>query len=53
MAIPGVTAAWWGVVPAVVVGGLVTIAVGAAWTRLFPVLWHLDRAPGRPEGDRR
>ena len=49
----GVTAAWWGVIPAVIVGGAVTIGVGAAWTRLFPVLWRLDRAPGRPEQHRR
>jgi hypothetical protein len=49
----GVTAAWWGIVPAVVVGGVATIVVGAAWTRLFPVLWRLDRAPGRPDDDRR
>ena len=32
----GVTAAWWGVVPAVVVGGGATLAVAALWTRLFP-----------------
>jgi MFS family permease len=49
----GVTAAWWGIVPAVVVGGAVTIAVGAAWIRLFPVLWRLDRAPGRRDEHRR
>jgi MFS family permease len=49
----GVTAAWWGIVPAVVVGGVATIAVGAAWTRLFPVLWRLDRPPGRPDEHRR
>jgi MFS family permease len=42
----GVTAAWWGVVPAVVVGGVATLVVGGLWTRLFPVLWHLDRFPG-------
>jgi MFS family permease len=42
----GVTAAWWGVVPSVVVGGLATIAVAGIWTRLFPVLWRLDRFPG-------
>ena len=42
----GVTAAWWGVVPAVVVGGVATLVVGGVWTRLFPVLWHLDRFPG-------
>jgi MFS family permease len=42
----GVTAAWWGVVPSVVVGGVATIAVAGIWTRLFPVLWRLDRFPG-------
>jgi len=41
----GVTAAWWGIVPAVVVGGAATLAVTAAWTRLFGVLWRLDRFP--------
>ena len=49
----GVTAAWWGIVPAVIVGGVATIAVGAAWTRLFPILWRLDRPPGRPDKHRR
>jgi MFS family permease len=45
----GVTAAWWGIVPAVLVGGGVTIAVGVAWARLFPMLWRLDRFPsGEP-----
>lgn len=42
----GLTAAWWGVVPAVVVGGAVTMVVAGAWARLFPVLWRLDRFPG-------
>ncbi len=41
----GLTAAWWGIVPAVVVGGAATLAVTAAWTRLFGVLWTLDRFP--------
>lgn len=41
----GVTAAWWGVVPAVVVGGLATLAVAGAWTRLFPMLVRLDGLP--------
>ena len=41
----GLTAAWWGVVPAVVIGGGATIAVAALWARLFPMLWHLDRFP--------
>ena len=46
----GVTAAWWGIVPAVVVGGAATLAVAATWTRLFPVLWRLDRFPDHREG---
>ncbi|MGI8830236.1 MAG: MFS transporter [Candidatus Limnocylindria bacterium] len=41
----GVTAAWWGVVPAVLVGGAATLAVAGVWARLFPVLWRLDRFP--------
>ncbi len=39
----GVTAAWWGPVPAVLVGGLGTCLVVAVWTRLFPSLRDLDR----------
>jgi len=42
----GITASWWGVVPAVVVGGVATMAVAGVWARLFPVLWRLDRFPG-------
>lgn len=41
----GVTAAWWGVVPAVLVGGAATLAVAGVWARLFPILWRLDRFP--------
>ncbi len=41
----GVTAAWWGIVPAVVIGGGTTVAVAVAWSRLFPVLRRLDRFP--------
>jgi MFS family permease len=41
----GLTAAWWGVVPAVVVGGVGTLVVGGLWTRFFPGLWRLDRFP--------
>lgn len=41
----GVTAAWWGVVPAVVVGGAVTMLVAWGWTRLFPSLWKIERFP--------
>ncbi len=44
----GVTAAWWGVVPAVLVGGVATLVVGVVWTRLFPMLWQLERFPDEP-----
>jgi MFS family permease len=50
----GVTAAWWGIVPAVLVGGAATVAVAVAWARLFPGLWGLDRFPGSgPDGPER
>ena len=39
----GVTAAWFGVVPSVVIGGLGTLAVIALWTRWFPALLRVDR----------
>ncbi|MBM3523166.1 MAG: MFS transporter [Alphaproteobacteria bacterium] len=39
----GVAAAWFGVVPAVVIGGVGTIAVVAGWCWLFPGLRRLDR----------
>ena len=42
----GVTAAWFGLVPAVVIGGTATIAVAGLWTRLFPQLVKSDRLPG-------
>jgi MFS family permease len=34
----GVTAAWFGAAPAVVIGGVCTILVAALWMRLFPAL---------------
>ena len=43
----GITAAWFGVVPAVVIGGAATIGVTALWTRLFPSLSRMDRLPGQ------
>jgi len=43
----GATAAWWGPVGAVVVGGVGTIVVAIAWWRLFPALARRDRVePG-------
>jgi hypothetical protein len=39
----GLTAAWFGTVPAVVIGGIGTILVAAIWMRLFPPLARFDR----------
>jgi len=42
----GVTAAWFGAVPAVIVGGCATLVVAGVWSRLFPELARMDRFPG-------
>jgi MFS family permease len=46
----GVTAAWLGVMPAIVLGGAGTLVVVAVWALLFPALRRVDRldriAPG-------
>jgi MFS family permease len=39
----GITAAWWGLKPAVVVGGIATLCVAALWARWFPQLRQLDQ----------
>jgi MFS family permease len=39
----GVTAQWWGAVPAVVVGGVGALAVTGIWTLLFPSLRRVNR----------
>ncbi|MFC1665619.1 MFS transporter [Pseudomonadota bacterium] len=38
----GVTAAWWGVVPAVIVGGVGTIFIAILFSRIFPELRRVD-----------
>jgi hypothetical protein len=38
----GVTAALFGTVPAVVIGGLGTLVVAALWMRLFPALRNIE-----------
>ncbi len=39
----GFTAAWFGLVPAIVAGGVVTLVVAIVWARyLFPQLWRLQ-----------
>ena len=42
----GVTAAWFGLVPAVVIGGVATLLVALLWMRWFPALRSIDRFPG-------
>jgi MFS family permease len=42
----GVTAAWFGTVPAVVLGGIGTLAVIALWAWLFPDLRRADQFTG-------
>ena len=49
----GLTAAWLGTVPAVLVGGAGTLLVTLLWIRWFPGLWRIERAedaapPGSP-----
>ena len=39
----GLTAAWFGVVPAVVIGGAGTLAVVGLWSWLFPDLRNYDK----------
>ena len=46
----GVTAAWWGLRPAVVVGGVASVAIAGLWARWFPELRGMDRFPQPPPG---
>jgi MFS family permease len=39
----GLTAAWFGTVPSVVIGGLGTLVIVLLWMRLFPALARVDR----------
>jgi hypothetical protein len=39
----GVTAAWFGAVPAVVIGGVGTIVVALLWMKLFPTLRNVEK----------
>ena len=41
----GVTAAWWGLKPAVVVGGIASVAIAGLWMRWFPALRRIDEFP--------
>jgi MFS family permease len=42
----GLVAAWWGAVPAALVGGICTIAVTLLWRRIFPELRRVDTLTG-------
>jgi MFS family permease len=39
----GLTAAWFGTVPAVLIGGLGILLVAAIWIRTFPALYRVER----------
>jgi len=41
----GLTAAWWGLKPAVVVGGIASVAIAGLWMRWFPDLKTMNRFP--------
>jgi hypothetical protein len=43
----GLTAQWFGTVPAVIAGGLGTIAIVALWAWLFPALRQVDELAPR------
>lgn len=47
----GLTASWFGTVPAVVVGGLATLGVVAGYMKLFPELRDMDRFRREPPGE--
>ena len=47
----GLTARWWGLVPAVVVGGVGTLVVVVVYRWLFPQLAQLDRFPAPARDD--
>jgi hypothetical protein len=39
----GVTAAWFGLVPAILIGGVATLVITVLWARvLFPGLWRMQ-----------
>jgi MFS family permease len=48
----GTTAAWFGLVPAIVIGGVATIIVTVLWARvLFPGLWRMQTFEALKESD--
>ena len=47
----GLTASWFGIVPAVLIGGVGTIVVVLLWSRLFPALARADRLDAGSDSD--
>jgi MFS family permease len=45
----GITASWFGLVPAVIIGGAGTLLVVLVWSRLFPALRRADRLEDETE----
>jgi len=43
----GLTAAWFGAVPAVLIGGVGTLLIVLLWVRIFPALYRVDRLTSR------
>jgi len=43
----GVTASWFGLVPATVIGGIGSVIVALVWMKLFPSLRRLESLDGR------
>jgi len=48
----GITASWFGTVAATVAGGVGTLVICLAWTRLFPKLFDVDRIDSPGSGDK-
>nr|WP_298165909.1 MFS transporter [uncultured Pseudomonas sp.] len=47
----GVSAAWFGTVPAVLIGGIGALVVSGLWIKLFPTLAQRDRMHEAPGGE--
>lgn len=47
----GITAGWFGLIPAVLLGGVATLAVTVAWSLGFPLLSRMDRFPHASKGE--
>jgi MFS family permease len=49
----GVTAGWFGLVPAILFGGVATLIVTGLWAWWFPALSRMDRFPAMHSGDKK